>query len=43
MATLVLETVGTQEYVLERGDAIERLTAAFGAGAAAEIAPALPS
>jgi len=42
LAAYVLETVGTQEYALEPAAALARLAAAFGAGAAAEVAPHLP-
>lgn len=38
MATLVLETTGTQEYGLDRGDLRARLTEAYGAAAAEEVA-----
>jgi adenosine kinase len=41
LATHVIETVGTQEYTLRRGSFVERLTAAYGAAAADEIAPHL--
>ena len=41
LATLCLETVGTQEYEVDRDDAIARLTAAYGDEAAVEIAPHL--
>jgi len=41
LATLVLETHGTQEYVFVIEEARERLTGAYGAGAAGEIAAAL--
>ncbi|GAA4845702.1 carbohydrate kinase family protein [Kitasatospora terrestris] len=37
LATLVIETVGTQEYELRRGHFIERFTAAYGDTAAAEV------
>jgi len=42
MATLCVETVGTQEYVVDRDDALARLGDAYGADAAAEVAAALP-
>ena len=42
LATLCLETTGTQEYAFEREDALERLRAAYGDPAADEIAPHLP-
>jgi adenosine kinase len=38
LATYVVETVGTQEYELGRVRFLERFTAAYGAGAAAEVA-----
>jgi adenosine kinase len=37
LATLVIETVGTQEYELRRGHFMERFTKAYGHGAAAEV------
>ncbi|MEE1928677.1 carbohydrate kinase family protein [Streptomyces sp. TRM 70351] len=37
LATLVIETVGTQEYALQRGHFMERFTKAYGADAAAEV------
>ncbi|OKJ10477.1 carbohydrate kinase family protein [Kitasatospora sp. CB01950] len=37
LATLVIETVGTQEYELRGGHFLERFEAAYGADAAAEI------
>ncbi|MFM9444139.1 carbohydrate kinase family protein [Streptomyces acidiscabies] len=37
LATLVIETVGTQEYTLERGHFLERFTKAYGEEAAAEV------
>jgi adenosine kinase len=43
LATYVLETTGTQEYTLDRADALVRLTDAYGAAAAEEIAPLLPA
>ncbi|MFD4193251.1 MULTISPECIES: carbohydrate kinase family protein [Amycolatopsis] len=43
IAVLVLETVGTQEWTLDRESALSRIGAAFGPDAAAEIAPALPA
>jgi adenosine kinase len=42
IATCCLETVGTQEYSVSRAGALERLEQAYGAHAAAEIAPHLP-
>nr|WP_198429006.1 carbohydrate kinase family protein [Nocardia bovistercoris] len=41
IAVLVLETMGTQEWTLNKDDALERLAAAYGAEAAAEIKPLL--
>ena len=38
LATLVIETVGTQEYELRRGHFLERFAVAYGADAAAEVA-----
>lgn len=43
IAVLVLETVGTQEWVLDRAAAIARISEAFGPEAAAEIAGVLPA
>ena len=43
LATLCLETTGTQEYTFERGDALARLRTTYGDGAAEEIAPHLPA
>lgn len=37
LATLVIETIGTQEYELRRGHFIERFTTAYGEPAAAEV------
>jgi adenosine kinase len=42
LATLVLETVGAQEYTLDPDDLLDRLAEAYGAGAAADIASKLP-
>jgi adenosine kinase len=42
LATLCLETTGTQEYSFDRVDALARLTAAYDDAVAAEIAPHLP-
>lgn len=39
VAAHVLETMGTQEYALDRESALARLAAAFGDAAAAEVAP----
>lgn len=41
IATLVLETVGTQEWELDRDDAVARLAAAYGTDVADEIAVVL--
>jgi adenosine kinase len=38
LATLVIETIGTQEYDLRRGHFLERLAIAYGDEAAAEVA-----
>ena len=43
LATLVIETVGTQEYELDRGRFTERFAEAYGDEAVAEIRPHLPS
>src|SRR5205814_3296656 len=43
LATLCLESVGPQEYAVDRGDALARLAAAYGDDSAKEIAPHLPS
>jgi adenosine kinase len=42
LATLCLESVGPQDYVIDRPDALDRLTEAYGVDAAAEIAAVLP-
>ena len=42
LATLVVETVGTQEYELERGQFRSRFTEFYGPEAAAEVQPHLP-
>ncbi|OPC83233.1 carbohydrate kinase family protein [Embleya scabrispora] len=42
LATLVIETVGTQEYSLRRGSFLSRLAGAYGDAAAAEVAEHLP-
>ena len=39
LATYVIETVGTQEYVLSKSHFLERLTEAYGSESAAEIEP----
>jgi adenosine kinase len=41
LATLCLETVGPQEYDVDRADALDRLAATYGQEAAGEIAPHL--
>ncbi|MBV9097259.1 MAG: carbohydrate kinase family protein [Frankiaceae bacterium] len=41
VATLCVETVGTQEYAVDPADARARLTEAYGDAAAAELAPAI--
>ncbi len=41
LATLVIETVGTQEYDLGRRDFLDRLAGTYGDDAAAEVAPHL--
>lgn len=41
LATYVVETVGTQEYVLGREHFLDRLASAYGAAAAAEVEPVL--
>lgn len=41
IATLVIETVGTQEYELRRANFVERFTKAYGTDAAAEVEPFL--
>jgi adenosine kinase len=43
IAVLVLETVGTQEWVFEREEAVRRLSGAYGPEAAAEIEAILPA
>lgn len=42
LATLVIETVGTQEYTLRRAHFMERFTKAYGDDAAADVHPRLP-
>lgn len=37
LATLVIETVGTQEYALRRAHFMDRFTKAYGDEAAAEV------
>jgi adenosine kinase len=41
LATMVLETVGTQEYALGSGDFLDRLARAYGEGAASAVEPHL--
>ncbi|WP_163547386.1 carbohydrate kinase family protein [Candidatus Frankia nodulisporulans] len=43
IATLVLETVGPQEYEVDPAEAVKRLAEAYGESAAAEIAEHLPT
>nr|WP_206442593.1 carbohydrate kinase family protein [Streptomyces boncukensis] len=43
MATLVIETVGTQEYELKRAHFLERFTKAYGDAAAEEVGARLPA
>ncbi len=43
LATLVIETLGTQEYELCSGNFVKRFQKAYGADAAAEITPHLPA
>ncbi len=43
VAVLVLETVGTQEWVFDRETALSRISGAFGPQAASEIATVLPA
>ncbi|MFF5566741.1 carbohydrate kinase family protein [Streptomyces sp. NPDC012623] len=42
LATLVIETIGTQEYTLRRNHFMERFTKAYGYDAAAEVQAHLP-
>ncbi|HEX9336577.1 MAG TPA: PfkB family carbohydrate kinase, partial [Pseudonocardiaceae bacterium] len=42
IAVLVLETVGTQEWLFDRADAVRRVADAFGPQAAADIEAILP-
>lgn len=42
LATLTLETLGPQEYTVEPSDMLKRITEAYGADAAAQIAEHLP-
>ncbi|MFD4999951.1 carbohydrate kinase family protein [Streptomyces buecherae] len=43
LATLVIETLGTQEYELRSGNFVERFQKAYGVEAAAEVTPHLPA
>jgi adenosine kinase len=43
LATLVLETVGPQEYDLESAGFTDRIAQAYGDDAAAQVAPHLPA
>jgi adenosine kinase len=43
LATLVLETIGTQEYEVKPADFAERLAESYGDDAAAEVFPMLPA
>ena len=43
LATLVLETVGTQEYQVKSADFAERLAESYGDDCAAEVLPLLPN
>jgi len=43
LATMVLETVGTQEYVVKPDQFLERLAGAYGADAADAVRPLLPA
>ncbi len=43
VAVLVLESVGTQEWTLDRASALDRLRAAYGDAAADELAAVLPA
>jgi adenosine kinase len=43
IAVLVLETIGTQEWIFDRSEALDRISGAYGAAAAEEIATILPS
>ena len=43
LAAHVVETIGTQEYTLDRATFLKRLGAAYGADAAAEVEPHLPA
>ncbi|OLB79548.1 MAG: carbohydrate kinase family protein [Actinobacteria bacterium 13_2_20CM_2_71_6] len=43
VATLVLETVGTQEYVVRADEFVKRLAESYGDAAAEEVAPFVPA
>jgi len=43
LATLALETVGTQEYRVRSGDVAARLGAVYGPECVADLAPLLPA
>ena len=43
LATMVLETVGTQEYVVKPAEFGDRLAESYGDDAAAEVLPFLPN
>ena len=43
LATYALETTGTQEYSIDRADAVARLAQAYGHAATEQIAPLLPA
>jgi adenosine kinase len=43
LATLCLESVGPQEYTVDRADVVRRLSETYGAAAAADIEPHLPA
>lgn len=43
LATLVIESVGTQEHQVESGSFLERFTEAYGSDSAAEVADHLPA
>ena len=42
LATCVVETIGTQEYVVNAGELLQRFAGAYGDDAAAEVEPHLP-
>jgi len=43
LATMVLETIGTQEYTVHAGEFAQRLAESYGDDAAAEVLPLLPA